>query len=376
VLGLDGGRAAAALAHGDERRLGVARRSRREPRFVLLDEPAAGCPRRRCRLRRGRPLDARRHDAGVLLIDHNMALVMEVCDRIHVLDQGATLAEGTPPRSARTSTSTPPTSARARSRVTLSPLLELDGSTCATAPCRRCAAHRRGRARRDRRPDRPERRRQVDDAACDHGRRPRLEGEILVDGASVRGRSPEAVARRGIALVPEGRRIFAELTVEENLRLGLAGRASREGLDEDLGWIYSLFPVVHEFRKRSAGALSGGQQQQLAIARALVARPAVLLLDEPSLGLAPTVVGRGLRRARRDQGARRHRAARRAAGPAHRRLRRPDVSDRERRAAADPDARRRGRHRDDDAGLPLVIVRRRRLRRRSSTPSASGASTR
>jgi branched-chain amino acid transport system ATP-binding protein len=113
-------------------------------------------------------------------------------------------------------------------------------------------------------------------------------GDILLDGRSIRGRVPESIARGGVALVPEGRRIFAELTVEENLRLGLAAR--RPGAAAAIDDVYELFPVVWEMRRRHAGALSGGQQQQLAIGRALAARPDVLLLDEPSLGLAPSVV--------------------------------------------------------------------------------------
>jgi branched-chain amino acid transport system ATP-binding protein len=117
---------------------------------------------------------------------------------------------------------------------------------------------------------------------------PPYAGEVTLDGRPLHGRAPEAIARAGISLVPEGRRIFADFSVDENLRLGLAARGGngRGAVAE----AYDLFPRLRDLRRQAGGALSGGEQQQLAIARALLARPSVLLLDEPSLGLAPLVV--------------------------------------------------------------------------------------
>jgi urea transport system ATP-binding protein len=124
-------------------------------------------------------------------------------------------------------------------------------------------------------------------------------GEILHAGRPLAGLPTDAIVRSGVALVPEGRRIFPELTVEENLRLGLVGRRSRDGAAEDLARVAALFPVVSEDAHRPAGVLSGGQQQQLAIARALAASPRLLILDEPTEGIQPSIIkdiGRVIRR--------------------------------------------------------------------------------
>ena len=297
------------LSFGEEQRVGIARAIATRPQFLLLDEPAAGLNESEgdelvaliSRIRES-------EGCGVLIIEHDMRLVMNLCDSIHVLDNGKTIAIGPPDEVQRN-----------------------DAVITAYLGTRKLGVKAVGEDKAPPRPDREQAREllSVTDLHVSYGRVPALRGVSLkvrhgemvgVVGPNGAGKStllltiagvlrptqgsvelsneslvrevPEDIVRKGVSLVPERRHIFAQLTVEENLKVAAATRTERQKTARDLEELYERFPILGERRSSRGGNLSGGQQQQLAIARALLTRPQLLLVDEPSLGLAPLLVER------------------------------------------------------------------------------------
>ena len=312
------GRAAGTLPYGDQRRLEIARALALRPRLLILDEPAAGMnPSEKQGIRE---LIERLNEDGltILLIDHDMRLVMGVCKRVAVLDFGRKIAEGTPAEvsidagvikaylgsgSERVVTSAPGASAAgdtelagegSAARPAVEPqkaILEIEDLTVSYGPVNavRGASLRVATG-------------EVVALIGANGAgkstilntlsgliRPDS-GTAVFDRLDLTRAKPSTIVRHGLIQVPEGREILARQTVLENLELATWGRRDGSAKRTQIEAVMKRFPILGERRALRAGTLSGGEQQMLAIARGLLARPRLLLLDEPSLGLAPQMV--------------------------------------------------------------------------------------
>jgi branched-chain amino acid transport system ATP-binding protein len=303
----ESGRAMSSAPYGIRRLVDAARAVVRRPQLVLLDEPAAGLG--------GADIDnlARtvrwlvEEGMTVLITDHNMDFMMDICDVITVLDFGKLIAEGRPEairtdervvaaylgssEGPRTRSESAPAEAPpgGGGRLVVRDLVAgysagpvLHGLSLSLEPGQiRAIVGANGAGK------------STTLLALSGIVRPQG-GHVELDGEQLHGTAPAAVVRRGVAHVPEGRRVLSGLTVAENLAMGAYTVRDRKLIDDRLDDVYELLPILAERRKQLAGSLSGGEQQMLAMARALMSGPRVLLLDEPTMGLAPIMVDRVL----------------------------------------------------------------------------------
>ena len=300
-VGYDGAleRPAGGLAHIDKRVVEIARALAMQPQVLLLDEPAAGLGRQD--IERLGKLLRQIADAGmaVILVEHHMSLVMGLSDHVVVLDAGRVIAAGSPAhvrqdKSVRKAylgeqahrELTRPSAAGLRQEGVLlvhqlsagysaAPVLQDVDLTVHTGELVAVlGSNGAGKSTLMR--------------ALSGLHRP-VRGSVQLDGQDITTATAHRIARAGLILVPEGRQVFPELTVLDNIRLGAYGRPGFDA-SQDLESLLVRFPALKPRLQARAGLLSGGEQQMLAIARGLVARPTLLLLDEPSLGLAPALI--------------------------------------------------------------------------------------
>jgi branched-chain amino acid transport system ATP-binding protein len=296
---------ASALAYGEQRLVGIGRALAIKPRYLLLDEPAAGLsPQEAADLLTRITAIRNRYGCGILVIEHNMQLIMKLCDRVQVLALGKTISIGSPTevqRDARVREAylgaTYQTGLRVRNRAKatvskdIAPLLKIENIVVDYGSVRAVSnvsiAVGRGEFVAVIGPNGAGKSTLLSAIA---GLTHDSSGAIFYDARPLSGVGAAARVEMGIALVPEGRRILSNLTVEENLRIGQTTRRSEPEAARRFEEVLDRFPVLRSRLKGHAGKLSGGEQQQLAIARALLAEPKLLLLDEPSLGLAPLMI--------------------------------------------------------------------------------------
>ena len=277
----------AACPYGIQRRLEIARALATSPKLLLLDEPAAGMnPQETQELGEYIVEIKKNHDLTILMIEHHMDLVMQFSDRIYVIDFGQDdfFRHARRGKGGQESYRRIPGGGR-MSDVILS-IKDLKVSYGGIEAVKGISfdvrqgeivtligANGAGKS---------STLRAISGLVKPSG------GSISFEGQDITGKNPTDIVKQGVTLVPEGRRIFADLTVLENLRIGAYLR--HDDLKDDIEWVYSLFPRLKERSWQAGGTLSGGEQQMLAVGRALMSRPKLIMMDEPSLGLAPIVV--------------------------------------------------------------------------------------